>query len=275
MYMQTARNVYIIVQSVANGQLSISAERTIPIGAIKSIGTSTLKDDWFSIVVGAQQEPDPLLSCVFKTEFFTHLTNALHGQLNLKISDSYVNPCHNHIHTESDMLIYILGLNITRRPGKLPPLKLSKTQQCPVTMFTRAVPYAPARVSRQVQFQNRHLGPKPCLENPSIRASFYDQAVPVAGHPSSLKPPQLDRNHALLLQRNLYQAAPSKLQCWNPDLRLLLARLQVPLLYIIATYHQLRSQNLHHLHLHPRLPQHLSRTPPKSCMTFPATALTN
>ncbi|KAK2745871.1 class II myosin [Myotisia sp. PD_48] len=84
----TARNIYIVVQTAANNQLNISAERTIPIGAVKAIGASNLKDDWFSIVVGAQQEADPLISCIFKTEFFTHLSNALRGQLNLKISDS-------------------------------------------------------------------------------------------------------------------------------------------------------------------------------------------
>ena len=72
---------------MANQQLTISSERTIPIGAIKFVSTSTLKDDWFAIGVGAQQEPDPLLNCVFKTEFFTHLTNALRGQLNLKIAE--------------------------------------------------------------------------------------------------------------------------------------------------------------------------------------------
>lgn len=74
------------MQSIENHQLVISSERTIPLGAIKSVSTSNLKDDWFSIVIGAQ-EPDPLLSCVFKTEFFTHLTNALHGSLNLKIAE--------------------------------------------------------------------------------------------------------------------------------------------------------------------------------------------
>jgi myosin-1 len=73
------------VQSIINNQLAISAERTISIGAIKSVSTSNLKDDWFAIVIGSQQEPDPLITCVFKTEFFTHLTNALHGQSHLKI----------------------------------------------------------------------------------------------------------------------------------------------------------------------------------------------
>jgi myosin-1 len=79
--------VYVVVQGVVNNQLSISSERTIAVGAIKYISTSNLKDDWFSIVVGAQ-EPDPLLSCIFKTEFFTHLSTVLRGQLNLKVGET-------------------------------------------------------------------------------------------------------------------------------------------------------------------------------------------
>ena len=83
---QTNRHVYIVAQNLVNNQLVISSERTIPIGAIKSVSASKLRDDWFSLMVGSAQEPDPLLNCVFKTEFFTHLSNALRG-LNLQIGD--------------------------------------------------------------------------------------------------------------------------------------------------------------------------------------------
>ncbi|KAJ5395028.1 Myosin tail 2 [Penicillium crustosum] len=83
----TSRHVYIVAQSIENNQLLISAERTIPVGAIKSVSTSNLKDDWFSLVVGAQ-EPDPLINCIFKTEFFTHLTTVLRGSLTLKIGET-------------------------------------------------------------------------------------------------------------------------------------------------------------------------------------------
>ncbi|KAF2099628.1 hypothetical protein NA57DRAFT_75130 [Rhizodiscina lignyota] len=83
MLILTKRNVYIVKQVMVNGQVSIQAERTIPIGAIKFIGTSNLKDDWFSIGVGSQ-EPDPLMTCVFKTEFFTHLKSVNRG-LDLRI----------------------------------------------------------------------------------------------------------------------------------------------------------------------------------------------
>lgn len=71
-----------------NRQLSISSERTIPLGAIKFVSASKLKDDWFSLGVSSPQEADPLINCVFKTEFFTHLKRVMPGGLNLKIAES-------------------------------------------------------------------------------------------------------------------------------------------------------------------------------------------
>ena len=86
----TKRNVYLVKQVLVNRQVQIQAERTIPLGAIKFIGASTLKDDWFSIGIGSPQEPDPLVNCVFKTEFFTHLKTTLHGSLDLRIGNTWV-----------------------------------------------------------------------------------------------------------------------------------------------------------------------------------------
>ncbi|MCJ1306590.1 class II myosin [Agyrium rufum] len=83
----TNRNVYILVQTLLGRQIQISSERTIPVGAIKYIGASKLKDDWFSLGVGSPQEPDPLINCVFKVEFFTQLRKAMPGGVNLKIAD--------------------------------------------------------------------------------------------------------------------------------------------------------------------------------------------
>ncbi len=85
---QTTKAVYIVLYAMVNGQLSISSERTIPLGAIKYVSTSTLKDDWFSLGVSSPQEADPLLNCVFKTEFFLHLKMSMPGGLNLQIADS-------------------------------------------------------------------------------------------------------------------------------------------------------------------------------------------
>jgi len=85
----TSRNVYIVKQVLVNRQVSIQAERTVPIGVIKFVSTSTLKDDWFALGIGAPQEPDPLVSCIFKTEFFTMLRRAMRGGLDLRINNRY------------------------------------------------------------------------------------------------------------------------------------------------------------------------------------------
>ncbi|KAK6541237.1 class II myosin [Orbilia ellipsospora] len=81
----TNRNFYIVTQTIVNNQLQILSERTIPLGTIKFIGMSNLRDDWFSLGVGAQGQPDPLLSCVFKTEMVTHMKGLMTGIFDLRI----------------------------------------------------------------------------------------------------------------------------------------------------------------------------------------------
>ncbi|KJZ77553.1 Myosin-1 [Hirsutella minnesotensis 3608] len=83
----TSGKFYIIAQLLVNGQPQISIERSVPLGAIKFIGTSTCQDDWFSLGIGSAQEPDPLMSCIFKTEMFTQMQRLMPGGFNLKIGD--------------------------------------------------------------------------------------------------------------------------------------------------------------------------------------------
>ncbi|KAF1989576.1 hypothetical protein K402DRAFT_444649 [Aulographum hederae CBS 113979] len=84
----TNRNVYIVKQALVNKQLQILSERTIPLGSIRFVGTTSYKDDWFSLGVGSPQEPDPLISCVFKTEFFAHLKKATRNAVDIKIGQT-------------------------------------------------------------------------------------------------------------------------------------------------------------------------------------------
>ena len=85
----TNKAIYIVVQALVQNSLQISSERIIPIGAVRYISTSTLKDDWFSLGIASPQEPDPLLSCVFKTEFFLRFKTVAVGSFNLRIADSF------------------------------------------------------------------------------------------------------------------------------------------------------------------------------------------
>jgi len=85
----TRSKIYIVSQSLVNKQVHVAVERTIGLGSIKFVGTSTCRDDWFSLGIGSPQEADPLLNCVLKTELFTHMQiNMPGGGFNLKISDS-------------------------------------------------------------------------------------------------------------------------------------------------------------------------------------------
>lgn len=79
-----------MVQAATEDRLSMVTERAISLGAIKYVSTSCFRDDWFALGVGSPQEPDPLINCMFKTEFFTFLSKAMGGVLNLKIGPTLV-----------------------------------------------------------------------------------------------------------------------------------------------------------------------------------------
>lgn len=86
----TAKSVYLVRQALVNKQLQIAVDRSIPIGAIKFVSISKLKDDWMALGAGSPQEPDPLVNCIFKTEFLTYLKQAVRGGIDIRIADMYV-----------------------------------------------------------------------------------------------------------------------------------------------------------------------------------------
>jgi myosin-1 len=88
MIIVTNSKFYVIAQVMAQHQVQIMVERSVPLGAIKSISGSTSRDDWFSLGIGAQQEADPLLNCVFKTEMFTQMQRVMPAGFNLRIADT-------------------------------------------------------------------------------------------------------------------------------------------------------------------------------------------
>ncbi|KAJ4336454.1 class II myosin, partial [Ascochyta clinopodiicola] len=114
MLILTKKNVYLVKQVLVNGQVQIQADRTIPVGAIKFVSASKLQDDWFSIGAGSPSEPDPLVNCVFKTEFFTQLTNVLRGSLTLQIGDT---------------------INYNKKPGKPAQVKVIKDPSARVDLY--------------------------------------------------------------------------------------------------------------------------------------------
>ena len=106
----TPKAIYIVTQQLVNSALQISAERTIPNGSVKFISASTLRDDWFALGVGSPQEPDPLINCVFKTEFFLQFKTVSPGGTNLQIGEQ---------------------VQYNKKPGKLVMIKVIKDPAVP------------------------------------------------------------------------------------------------------------------------------------------------
>ncbi|KEZ42413.1 Myosin-1 [Scedosporium apiospermum] len=110
----STRAFYIVAQALVNHQVHISIERSIPLGAIKYVGASSCRDDWFSLGVGSPQEPDPLMNCVLKTEMFTQMQRMMPGGFNLKISEV---------------------IDYAKKPGKVQMVKVIKDSQVTVDYY--------------------------------------------------------------------------------------------------------------------------------------------
>lgn len=101
----TNSKYYIVAQMMVQQSHQIVIEKSWPLGAIKFIGASTARDDWFSLGVGSQQEPDPLINCVLKTEMFTQMQRVMPGGFNLKMGE---------------------GIEYAKKPGKMQLVKVMK-----------------------------------------------------------------------------------------------------------------------------------------------------
>src|SRR5579859_5322027 len=91
------------------GQLNMSIERAISLGALKYVGMSSLRDDWVAFVLGSNSEPDIFFSCVFKTELVTRLTILMRG-LDLRIGPT---------------------VDWAKKPGKMTTIKFVKDPKIP------------------------------------------------------------------------------------------------------------------------------------------------
>ncbi|KAL2271027.1 hypothetical protein VTJ83DRAFT_398 [Remersonia thermophila] len=111
----TNSKYYIVAQVLgANNQVQILVERSIPLGAIKFVGTSSCRDDWFSLGVGSPQEADPLLNCVFKTEMFTHMKRVMPGGFDLRVGQT---------------------IEYAKKPGKMQIVKVLKDAPTPIDFY--------------------------------------------------------------------------------------------------------------------------------------------
>ncbi|KAI9171867.1 Myosin-1 [Paramyrothecium foliicola] len=159
----TNSKFYIVSQAMVSGQRQIAVEKAIPLGAIKFIGTSTCRDDWFSLGIGSPQEPDPLLNCVFKTEMFTQMQRVMPGGFSLKIDS---------------MIEY------AKKPGKMQQVKVLKDSQQSVDYYKSGTVH-----TRQGEAPNSVSRPtpkgKPVPARPITRGKLIKPGGP-GGRPSRI-----------------------------------------------------------------------------------------
>lgn len=90
--LQTEKAVYIAVTNSKEGKIVTTLDRKINLAAIRGIALTNLRDDWMAIRGPICEEGDPIISCVFKTEFLTHLMQATRGGVDIAIGPVYVLP---------------------------------------------------------------------------------------------------------------------------------------------------------------------------------------
>ncbi|CAJ2499808.1 Uu.00g026610.m01.CDS01 [Anthostomella pinea] len=148
----TNSKFYIVAQVLVNNQAQISVERSMPLGAIKFVSTSTARDDWFSLGVGSQQEADPLLNCVLKTELFTQMQRAMPAGFSLKIGES---------------------IEYAKKPGKMQMVKVSKDSKQAADYYKSGAVHtqpgeSPSSVSRPTP-KGKPVPPRPVTRGKLIK----------------------------------------------------------------------------------------------------------
>ncbi|CAG8485432.1 14771_t:CDS:10 [Dentiscutata erythropus] len=82
--------IYIVISTLEKKLLTMNVERKILLGTIKSASLSHLRDDWVVLHINnpTKELGDLIFSCLFKTEFVTHLSQLKGTQFDVNISES-------------------------------------------------------------------------------------------------------------------------------------------------------------------------------------------
>ncbi|KAM3585942.1 class II myosin [Umbelopsis sp. WA50703] len=86
-FVLTNQNLYIVMTTKNGKVLQLVNERTINLNIIKSVSTSTLRDDWL-VIHADSPEGDAVISCVFKTEMIAHMLQQSGGRIGANVSET-------------------------------------------------------------------------------------------------------------------------------------------------------------------------------------------
>ncbi|KAG6907267.1 class II myosin [Tephrocybe rancida] len=82
----TNKAVHILITTNKDGRNQTVVERKIPLVSIRSIGLSSLRDDFMTLNGPIVEEGDPVFSCHFKTELATHLLQLTQASITMLVS---------------------------------------------------------------------------------------------------------------------------------------------------------------------------------------------
>ncbi|CAG8569898.1 1649_t:CDS:10, partial [Racocetra fulgida] len=82
--------LYIVISTLEKKLLTMNVERKIPLVMIKGASLSHLRDDWVILHIDnpTKELGDLIFSCLFKTEFVTHLSELKGNRFDVNISES-------------------------------------------------------------------------------------------------------------------------------------------------------------------------------------------
>lgn len=80
--------MYILVSQLVQNRPTTTLERKLPLTTINAVALSSLRDDWLALNTRSNEEGDPVISCVFKTEFIAHLQQQTNGGVSVLVGQN-------------------------------------------------------------------------------------------------------------------------------------------------------------------------------------------
>ncbi|KAI7873701.1 P-loop containing nucleoside triphosphate hydrolase protein [Mucor mucedo] len=85
-FVLTNQNFHVVISTKNGRSIQMTDEKVISLDVIQSVSVSTLRDDWVVLHLNASTDgSDCIISCVFKTELITRLSQLTQGRITVKV----------------------------------------------------------------------------------------------------------------------------------------------------------------------------------------------
>ncbi|KAI9316719.1 P-loop containing nucleoside triphosphate hydrolase protein [Dichotomocladium elegans] len=82
----TNQNLHILMTTKNGKMIQMVDEKVLSLNIISKVSTSTLRDDWIVLHIDNSPDGDIVMSCLFKTELITHLTQQTGGRIKVDVA---------------------------------------------------------------------------------------------------------------------------------------------------------------------------------------------